>query len=55
MPYCIKTINFVVNMDLYWDVPLQQITRQIGDIQTIDSFECTWKKFDTLCHCDPEL
>jgi hypothetical protein len=47
MSYCIKTIKFVVNMELCRDVLLQQVIRQIGDIQNIDSFECTWKKFDT--------
>jgi len=25
---------------------IQQVIRQIGDIQNVDSFECTWKKFD---------
>jgi hypothetical protein len=47
MSYCIKTIKFIVNMELYWDVFVQQIIKQIGDIQNIDSFEYTWKKFDT--------
>jgi len=33
-------------MKLCWDVFIQQALKQIGDIQDIDSFECTWKIFD---------
>ncbi len=34
-------------MKLYQDVFIQQVLKQIGDIQDIDFFECTWKIFDT--------
>ncbi len=33
-------------MKLYWDVLVQQVFMQIGDIQDIDSFKCTWKIFN---------
>jgi hypothetical protein len=37
----------VINMKFYQGVFVQQVFRQIGDIQDIDSFEHTWKIFDT--------
>jgi len=46
MPYCVKTVLCVVNMKLCQDVFVQQVFKQIGDIQDIDSFERTWKIFD---------
>jgi hypothetical protein len=33
-------------MKHYWDVLIQQVLKQIGDIQDIDSFECAWKIFN---------
>ncbi len=46
MSYCVKIILCVVNMKLCRDVFVQQILRQIGDIQDINSFKCPWKIFD---------
>jgi hypothetical protein len=46
MSYCVKTILFVINMELYRDALVQQVIKKIGDILNIYSFECTWKKFD---------
>jgi hypothetical protein len=37
----------VVNMKLCQYVLIQQVFKQIGDIQNIDSFEHKWKIFDT--------
>jgi len=34
-------------MKLCWDVFVQQVFRQIGNIQNINSFKHTWKIFDT--------
>ncbi len=33
-------------MKFLWGFLVQQVLRQIKDIQNIDSFECTWKIFD---------
>jgi hypothetical protein len=33
-------------MKFYRNVLIQQVLMQIGDIQDIDSFKCTWKIFD---------
>ncbi len=47
MSYCVKTVLCVIDMKLYQDFLIQQVCRQIGDIQDIHFFECTWKIFDT--------
>jgi hypothetical protein len=47
MSYFVKIILCVVNMKLCWDVFVQQIFKQIGNIQNINSFKHTWKIFDT--------
>ncbi len=47
MSYCVKIVLCVVNMKLCQDVIVQQVFMPIGNIQDRDSFECTWKIFDT--------
>jgi hypothetical protein len=46
MSYCVKIILCVINIKLYWDVFIQQVFKQIKDIQNINSFERTWKIFN---------
>jgi hypothetical protein len=45
MSYCVKTVLYVINLKLCWDV-LVQVLKKIGGIQDIDSFEHAWKIFD---------
>ncbi len=45
MSYCVKIVLCVINMKLCQDVFVQQVLKQIGDIQDMDSFEHTWKIF----------
>jgi hypothetical protein len=47
MSYFVKIVMCVVNMKLRWDVLVQQVLKQIKDIQDINSFKHTWKIFDT--------
>jgi hypothetical protein len=47
MSYYVKIVLCVVNMKLCWDILIQQVFKQIGNVQNMDSFEHRLKIFDT--------